>query len=293
MSVLRRMTLVAAFSLLSFVAVALAQQPQPAPVVTRIERFVDHTRVARFRSGSHGPRRLPTYVRYPVDGRALPLIVFAHGFAVTPALYAPLLDAWAHAGYAVAAPVFPVENANAPGGPDENDLANEPQDISFVVTQLLAANADPQSPLYGRIDPAKVAVAGQSDGAETAFATAYQRGYRDSRVRAAVVLSGAELGRARLDLTNSPPLLAVQGTADYTNPPRASRFLFRACRRPKYLLMLVGAGHLPPYTTNAAQLALVERVTIAFLDHYFKNEPLRALLESTAGHSAGGLTADP
>jgi predicted dienelactone hydrolase len=56
----------------------------------------------------------------PLRGaRPFPLIVFGHGFAVTPRPYSQLLRAWARAGYVVAAPVFPLENANAPGGPDE------------------------------------------------------------------------------------------------------------------------------------------------------------------------------
>ena len=65
-----------------------------------------------------------------------PLIVFGHGFAVTPAPYAALLRAWARAGYVVAAPVFPLGNANAPGGPNERDLVNQPRDMSFVITRI-------------------------------------------------------------------------------------------------------------------------------------------------------------
>jgi hypothetical protein len=34
----------------------------------------------------------------------------------------------------------------------------------------------------------------------------------------------------------------------------------------------LGAEHLSPYTTDAAQLAIVERVTIAFLDAYLKHQ---------------------
>jgi Platelet-activating factor acetylhydrolase, isoform II len=101
-------------------------------------RFVDHTRSIQLPTGQTVPRTLETYVRYPALGppsgrdlpharaaRAqgpLPLIVFGHGFAVTPTLYASLLGAWAAVGYVVAAPVFPLANANAPGCPNESDL---------------------------------------------------------------------------------------------------------------------------------------------------------------------------
>ena len=227
-----------------------------------------------------------TYVRYPVDvSGPLPLIVFGHGFATTPARYTRLLDAWARAGYVVAAPVFPLENEYAPGGPNESDIVNQPADMSFVISRLLARD----SSIRSRIDPLKVAVSGQSDGAETAYATAFETRYRDPRVRAAVVLSGAELGGG--SVTAGPPLLAVQGTHDSTNPPKYTYQLYHDTGRPKFLLQLIGAGHLPPYTTNASQLAVVERVSIAFLNRYLKGAPLRRLLTSPDAPTLARLTA--
>ncbi len=81
---------------------------------------------------------VPTTSATHVPG-GFPQIVFGHGFAVTPATYYLLLRAWARAGYVVAAPVFPKENAQAPGGPDESDLVNQPRDMSFVITCMLVA----------------------------------------------------------------------------------------------------------------------------------------------------------
>jgi pimeloyl-ACP methyl ester carboxylesterase len=257
-------------------------------------RFVDYSRVARYRNGKQGPRRLLTYVRYPGSGSGpFPLVVFGHGFMSTPTTYARLLDAWARAGYVVAAPVFPVENANAPGGPDESDLINEPTDISSVITQLLAANASPTGPLRGLIDPALIAVAGHSDGAEAALAVAYDHRFADRRIRAAVILSGAELGgRTTWFGPGTPPLLAVQGTADAINPPRYAKQFFRAAQRPKFLLELLGAGHLPPYTSDSRELTIVEHVTIAFLDHYLKQASLQGLLTAAADPGLTHLIAD-
>jgi dienelactone hydrolase len=263
-------------------------------IAVRVLRYVDESRVAHYRNGRSGPRTLVTYVRYPAFARApMPLVVFGHGFATTPAKYARLLDAWSRAGYVVAAPLFPVENANAPGGPDENDLINQPSDMSFVISQLLASSANASSPLYGRIDASRIAVAGQSDGGETALAVAYDRRFADRRVRAAVILSGAELGgRTSWFGAGSPPLLAVQGTSDPINPPRYTRQFFGSAPRPKFLLSLVGAGHLAPYTTDLKRLAVVERVTIAFLGRFLKGGSLRQLLE--AGRAADArLTGDP
>jgi predicted dienelactone hydrolase len=129
---------------------AVAAAPAPATVAgrsppadsmhRRVLRLVDDSRRAQFRNGVSTPRVLVTDVRYPARGRApFPLVVFGHGFALRPAVYTRLLDTWARAGYVVAAPAFPVERPDAPGGPDQSDLANEPRDISFVITRLTAS----------------------------------------------------------------------------------------------------------------------------------------------------------
>jgi len=244
----------------------------PPPVATTTLQLIDRSRLAKPRHLSPVPRRLPTVLLYPAppESGPLPLVVFAHGFADTPASYHRLLNAWAQAGFVVAAPVFPLENAHAPGGPDESDLINEPTDISFVITRLLAESAAASGPLHGLIDPSRIAVAGQSDGGEAALAVADARRYRDPRIRAAVILSGAELsGIGGYEFTAAgPSLLAVQGTADRSNEPRYTYSYFRAARGPKYLLRLPRAGHLAPYVSQQPQLGIVERVSVAFLADY-------------------------
>jgi fermentation-respiration switch protein FrsA (DUF1100 family) len=126
---------------------------------------------------------------------------------------------------------------------------------------------------------------------------AYDRFYRDPRVRAAAILSGAELpdSAAVYFPRTSPPLLASQGTADTTNHPHFTYDFFRAARRPKYLLRLLGAGHLPPYTTEQPQLSIIERVTIAFFDRYLKGERAGGTRMTDTGNVRGlaALTADP
>lgn len=265
--------------------------PSSFAVGLRLLHLVDTSRTITLANGTTEPRPLLTEVRYPALGapdrtdlpdapaaRAdgpFPLVIFGHGFDVTPALYARLLQSWARAGYVVAAPVFPLENADASGGPDESDLTNQPADMSFVISRLLADSSSGSGPLAGLLDPAKIAVAGQSDGGDTALAVAYDRDYRDPRVRAVVILSGAEIpGAGGFTFPpGSPPLLATQGTADTVNLPSATSMFFDAAQRPKYLLSLIGAEHLPPYSYQQPQLAIVERVTSAFLDGYLKGRP--------------------
>jgi dienelactone hydrolase len=239
------------------------------PVGEQVMTFVDSSRLIRRPGHPPEARRLVTVIRYP-EGvhRPAGLVVFGHGFAVTPAYYWRLLQAWAAAGYVVAAPVFPLGNAHAPGGPDEADLVNQPRDMSFVISRVLALSAGHTGPLAGLVDPGRIAVAGQSDGAETALAVAYSTRYRDRRVKAAIILAGAEALPGTYFQAGTPPMLAAQGTGDRINQPRYSYHLFAAARPPKYLLKLFGAGHLPPYTDEQPQLSIVERVTTAFLERY-------------------------
>jgi len=275
--------------------------------------LVDRSRRVALPDGTLIPRTLTTFVRYPARGArgagertgatparatgGFPLIVFGHGFAVTPAIYDPLMRAWARAGFVVAAPVFPLANAHAPGGPDEADLVNQPADMSFVISSMLAASGAGQGVLAGMVDPSRVAVAGQSDGGDTALAVAYDPRVRDPRVGAAVILSGAEI-----PFTSSfhfpdagPALLATQGTADTINPPSMTEAFFAAAPRPKYLLWLTGAEHLPPYTDGQPWLGIVERVSIAFLQRYLEHRPIgvRRLQRLGSASGSSSLEAQP
>lgn len=270
------------------VALSAATTVRPAPMFrVRVFHFVDRSRTIRLPNGTHVPRPLVTVVRYPAAVGRHPVIVFAHGFALTPAAYTRLLRAWADAGFVVAAPVFPLENANAAGGPTESDLVNEPRDISVVIDRLLG------SALADDIDSAKIAVAGHSDGAEAALAAAYDERFRDRRIRAAIVMSGATLPGMGPFPRHGPPLLAVQGTADPLNSPATTAGYFRLARRPKFLLWLLGASHRPPYTDEEPQLGIVERTTIAFLNSYLEGQPLRAFEVAARHPTLTRLEAEP
>jgi dienelactone hydrolase len=253
--------------------------------------YTDRSRSIRLPGHPPIPRTLVTVIRYPAEGTKtsndvtgappaarsgpFPLVVFAHGFDVTPAPYARLLQAWASAGYVVAAPTFPLTRPRAPGGPDESDLVNQPADMSFVITRLLQGSGADRGILAGLIDGRAIAVAGQSDGGSTALATAYNDHFRDRRLGAAVVLSGAEIpGLGGYGFRpGEPPLLAVQGTADTSNAPSSTYRYFGLAAAPKFLLTLLGAPHLGPYTDQQPYLGIVERTSIAFLDRYLEHRP--------------------
>jgi dienelactone hydrolase len=292
--------------------------PQPAAraplaVGIRTLTIVDSSRTVRFPGRGPEPRRLVTVIRYPAMGLPsrtdvpgappdrrdgpFPLVIFGHGFAVTPGPYAPLLQAWARAGYVVAAPIFPLGNANTPGGPNESDIVNQPRDMSFVISRMLALNSRRAGLFSHLIARDEIAVTGQSDGGETALATAYDTHFIDSRIKAAVILSGAELpGVDGFTFpAPSPPLLAVQGTADTINRPVFTYQFFNLAPRPNVLLALPGASHLPPYTTEQPQLTIVEGVTIDFLGAYLRHARGAREAMSSVGNVQGVATlqADP
>ena len=287
----------------------------PYAVGLTVIPLVDGTRTVRLASGAVVPRRIETSVRYPAVGPAgsggtdhsgaqpvraagrFPLIVFGPGFNEFPALYAPLLRAWARAGFVVAALTFPLTNPNAPGGANESDLPNQPADMRLVISRMLAGSKAKSGVLSGLIAPHEIAVAGQSDGGDTALAVAYDPRFRDARVGAAMILSGAEIPylTAFQIQPGGPPLLATQGTADTINPPSATTTFYDSAPAPKYLLELVGASHLLPYSTPGPQLSSVGRVTIAFLDHYLVRPTgsLRQLLTAGKVPGVATLNADP
>ena len=217
-----------------------------------------------------------------------PLIVFGHGFTVTPDIYSQLLRSWVRAGYVVAGVSFPVTSCRT-GGP-EADLVNQPQDMSYLLSRLLQLSAQPGDSLSGLLDSSKVAAAGQSDGGDTAAALAASTCCTDHRLKAVAVLSGAEWAGmpGRYFSHAAPPMLFTQGSADTVNPPWASRQLYQADRGPeRYYLDLFGASHLPPYEGSSPVEHIVARVTLAFFDRYVLGQSSAAETMAREGNVAG------
>ncbi len=274
---------------------------RPFAVGLTVLRLVD-----RSRPTGGKPRTLVTVVRYPALGAPsstdvpeappaaaagpFPLVVLAHGYRLAPYTYTQLLRNWARAGYVVAAPYFPVTNTEA-RVIDRSDLINQPQDLRFVIARLLV-----EAPLHGLIDADRIAVTGHSDGVDSALAVAYSQ-RPDPRIHAAIGLSGAEIAAftgfpaPRRDI----PLLAVQGTGDSVNSPNGTYAYFAAAPRPQYLLKLLGAEHTSPYQDAQPYLAIVERVSTAFLDRYLKDNRAANRQLAASGDVPGRATlqADP
>lgn len=215
-----------------------------------------------------------------------PMIVFAHGYNVTPDTYAALLDNWVRAGFVVVAPFFPDESASAvaaqPRADTEDDLVNEPGDLAFVAAKVLQASAkeSPNCPAAsGLVEPSEIALAGHSDGAVAVGMLAFDHGvdpqgvnYASLRtgltIRAVIILSGAEnTAQSYAAEASRPNLLVVQSLADQCNPFRDGVQLYEGIHQSnKWFLELQRAHHLPPFDgKDAAAFDVVSATTTRFL----------------------------
>jgi fermentation-respiration switch protein FrsA (DUF1100 family) len=227
------------------------------------------------RAGQYlGQRTLVTQVWYPrASGAAgpFPVVMFGPGFAQCADAYSDLLRAWASAGYVVAAVSFPRTNCYLGAEAYEPDLVNQPGDMSYALSRLLALSAQPHNAFSGLLNAREVAAAGQSDGGDTVAAVAANTCCTDRRFKAVAVLSGAEWPPmpGRYFPGGAPPMLFTQGSADTINPPWTSVQLYRADDDgTRYYLDLFGASHLVPYEGTNPVERLVTRVTLAFFDRY-------------------------
>lgn len=264
------------------IATAHSQTGEPIRVLSTVVRYPETSGANAVNTGSVG--NSPT-------GR-FPLVVFSQGYDIAAEAYSALLTAWARAGYVVADPTYPLTDPSAPSGVNEADILNHPADLRFVISSLLAAGRNPHSPLYGLLDPHEVGIIGHSDGGDVSLAVAANSCCRDPSIKAAVILSGAELSAfgGRYYASGSVPLLVVQGSADIVNIPGCSAQLYDEAPAPKYYLDIPGAEHEPPYLDPAPARSGVARAVISFLDAYLKDQPARLTSLVRAGRMPAGET---
>ena len=264
--------------------------------------FVDPSRTtsANGSSGGQPIRTLPTEFWYPAAGAAggdpvadapadkgngpYPLVLFAHGYNVTPDFYAPLLARWAAAGYVVAAPVFPILSGSD-GGASHVDYEKTFGDASFVITQVLDLNKS--DPLGGLVDPARIAAAGHSDGEVVSFGVGFLDCCRDKRVRSVIAMAG-DLSNANNPHTRDTgtPILHIMETNDEYDPyPHSIQWDRDNLTAPRWMVSL-NSSHVPPYTQPGdPAFELVSQISVAFLDGTLKGHPDR-LDEMTADVNA-------
>lgn len=139
-------------------------------------------------------RTLVTSVWYPEEllgsDKALPLLVYSHGFMSSRQGGEYLGEYFARNGYIVAAANFPLTHTTAPGNANVIDVVNQPGDVRFIVDTLLAWSADPEHAFSGAVDAERIGLMGLSLGGMTTTMAAYHPAYYDPRVKAAVSIAG-------------------------------------------------------------------------------------------------------
>lgn len=240
-------------------------------------------------------------VSAPIQGDALSVLLFSHGYSSSMDAYGPLVDYWAAHGFVVVQPTHLDSSrlALAPDDPRRRDfwrhrVADLTQALDHLDTLIAAVPA-----LAGRVDDTRIAVAGHSFGA---WAASMLLGARtkldgvdrsDPRVSAGLLLAAGGLGGDSLTplaIAQTPyldtdfsglrqPTLVVCGDNDHspltTRGPDWFRDPYRYSPGAPALLTLFGGKHMLGGISGyrAAEtdheeprhVALVQRASTAFL----------------------------
>lgn len=166
---------------------------------------------------------IPAYRDVDVAPGPHPLIVFSHGnegIRIQSFFFAAQL----------ASQGFIVVSADHHGNTftdavvDLNTLSNRPLDVSFLIDEFTAFNAEPGNPFENAIDLSKIGMSGHSLGGYTTFAVAggpFAVGsFRDTRIKAIFPQAPATalFFDAAFFSTVTVPTLIVGGTIDETTP---------------------------------------------------------------------------
>jgi predicted dienelactone hydrolase len=237
-----------------------ATKPRPAEIsdiaVKHLE-LVDSSRPTKpaFNFPGSSNRTLDTIVWYPANSHAgpFPLIVYSHGTYGAPDNAMHIVEYLVRHGYVVAAPAFPLTSRAAythlPAA-DVTDAPNQPADVSFIITQLLA-----DKDLAKKIDTHAIGVTGHSLGAITSYFLTFGASTRDPRITATALLAGGDpvsanasfhLGFTDTDVARMhTPILFLSADKDVFANLSGARFAaYARVGTPKYELMIHDGVHV-------------------------------------------------
>ena len=217
-------------------------------------------------------RTLVTEVYVPAGKGPFPLVVMAHGNNGNPGKLSQLLEAWAGAGYVVAAPRFPLTNdVTGPSAP--GDVLNQPADMTFVIDQVLRRSRGSGVFLGGRVDPRHIGVGGFSLGGATVYALAFDRCCRDRRIDAVILMDALRLQIGVAPLRIRGPVMFVHLRNDPVVKYGNATESYAEATTPKLLMTLEQGIHPEPYENiPSPEDAAVMAATTRFWDVYLRGE---------------------
>ena len=199
-----------------------------------------------------------------------PVVLFSHGYAAYPTLYAFLLTHLASWGFVVVAPDH-VERGLLAAVTQCPKVADDAKVLLASRDLAVEKSNDPTSVLSGTVDPSKVAVVGHSAGASAAVRTA-----QDPSVATFVALDGGGVGGSASGTTPTTdangcvqqatttstagdgsttttaiassalpdkPGMLITGGNDQVIPLERLQPFYDAMHAPKRLVVIEGAGH--------------------------------------------------
>jgi len=221
----------------------------------------------------------------PLDnsGGPYPIVLFSHGscgYPLQSIFLTPLLASW---GFIVIAPPHPGNTLFefpdcGTGAAQAASFVERPQDMIFVLDEILAAGADSGSPFFGAADATRIAMTGHSFGGLTTYLVAAL----EPRITAAVAMAPATLATSSLGI----PSLLMLGNIDSVVNNVSARDAYARSATPKMLVEIEDAGHYafsnacfpssdcnPPTTlTQAEAHARVLRYVLPFLKVYLEGD---------------------
>jgi predicted dienelactone hydrolase len=266
---------------------------------------------------------LPVAACLPEKADKCPVIVFSHGAGGSHHYLLPLARFWASHGYVCLLPTHGDSVMLRGGGDfdrprlrrasdpltDWKTWQDRPRDVSFLLDSL-AELEDRVSALKGKMEAARIGVAGHSLGAYTAQLAAGAtidlpggekgRSFADARIRAVLLLSGQGVGQQGLTESSwqklKLPMMSVTGSLDpgaKGQPPEWRMDPFKhSPPGDKYQLFIEGAQHNsftggpgPGIASGDPSVVFdhVKTSTLAFWNAYLKHdESAKHYLQSDA-----------
>ncbi|HZU98172.1 MAG TPA: alpha/beta fold hydrolase [Planctomycetota bacterium] len=184
--------------------------------------------------GSTVDMRIPTAASF-----ARPLVVICPGWLSSVEIYGTIANHLASRGFAVAMYQTPDWwNTNT------HSWANE---LQSCITDLLAQNQDPRSPIYGELDPNNVGILGHSYGGAAVTMLTGQ----DARVKCCVALAPVnQYNYAAVEASvakTTAPYLAIVGSGDtYLCPDSYPKAFYASATNTvaKQFVEVTGGGHM-------------------------------------------------